>query len=472
MPAIGTCPHHRRIAHPRPVAMARTVVSIARWPRADLVGERTVVAARRVDEAPPRRRTPVPRRRHRIAVAVGDTVQPGDAAAASRHAPTTDGGPAAATATVERPTRRAPLDGYRPTRSRRRARPPSPRARRCPPGGRQASAGAATAPLGRTSPTWSTRGRSSSTARSSSPPSAKRRDPRRPDHQHARRRDDRRDRHGQRRPVRRSRRPRRSPCRTTTWSWPAPRATATTTRRTVCSRLPSSSGCRSCSYTEGGGGRPGDTERAERDRARLPGFPLVRPALGYGARSSVSTSGYCFAGNAAILGCCDVVIATAGLEHRYGRSGDDRRWRSRRVRTRPRSDRSRCSAPTASSTSSPTTNRTPPRSRSSTSRTSRARSSAWTCPDQTELRDVVPSTGCAATTSVPRSTGMFDTGSVLELRREFGVGMITALARIEGRPVGVIANNPGPPRRCDRRPTAPTRRPASCSSATPTASRS
>jgi acetyl-CoA carboxylase carboxyltransferase component len=35
-----------------------------------------------------------------------------------------------------------------------------------------------------------------------------------------------------------------------------------------------------------------------------------------------------------------------------------------------------------------------------------------------------------------------DTGSVLELRRPFGPGMVTALARIEGRPLGVIANNP------------------------------
>src|SRR5205807_4362378 len=35
-----------------------------------------------------------------------------------------------------------------------------------------------------------------------------------------------------------------------------------------------------------------------------------------------------------------------------------------------------------------------------------------------------------------------DTGSVLELRREFGVGMVTALVRIEGRPLGLIANNP------------------------------
>jgi acetyl-CoA carboxylase carboxyltransferase component len=37
---------------------------------------------------------------------------------------------------------------------------------------------------------------------------------------------------------------------------------------------------------------------------------------------------------------------------------------------------------------------------------------------------------------------VFDTGSVLELRPKFGLGIITALARLEGRPVGVVANNP------------------------------
>jgi acetyl-CoA carboxylase carboxyltransferase component len=37
---------------------------------------------------------------------------------------------------------------------------------------------------------------------------------------------------------------------------------------------------------------------------------------------------------------------------------------------------------------------------------------------------------------------LFDTGSVLELRRGFGAGMVTALARVEGRPIGVVANNP------------------------------
>jgi acetyl-CoA carboxylase carboxyltransferase component len=38
--------------------------------------------------------------------------------------------------------------------------------------------------------------------------------------------------------------------------------------------------------------------------------------------------------------------------------------------------------------------------------------------------------------------GIADTGSVLELRRGFGAGMVTALTRVEGRPVGIVANDP------------------------------
>ena len=38
--------------------------------------------------------------------------------------------------------------------------------------------------------------------------------------------------------------------------------------------------------------------------------------------------------------------------------------------------------------------------------------------------------------------GLADAGSLLELRTGFGVGIHTALARIEGRPVGLLANNP------------------------------
>ena len=61
--------------------------------------------------------------------------------------------------------------------------------------------------------------------------------------------------------------------------------------------------------------------------------------------------------------------------------------------------------------------------------------------------------------------------SVLELRAGFGAGIVTALARIEGRPVGMLANNP-PTSAARSTPTPPTRRRASCSCATPSRCRS
>jgi len=66
----------------------------------------------------------------------------------------------------------------------------------------------------------------------------------------------------------------------------------------------------------------------------------------------------------------------------------------------------------------------------------------WACADQRELRGVIPEDrkrGYDVRTVIDI---LFDTESVLELRRDFGLGMVTALARVEGRPVGVIANNP------------------------------
>ncbi len=73
-------------------------------------------------------------------------------------------------------------------------------------------------------------------------------------------------------------------------------------------------------FAEGGGGRPGDVDmpiiagldcRAFQYFAQLSGLvPLVGHRV----------SGYCFAGNAALLGCCDVVIATEDSQHRHGRA--------------------------------------------------------------------------------------------------------------------------------------------------------
>jgi acetyl-CoA carboxylase carboxyltransferase component len=62
--------------------------------------------------------------------------------------------------------------------------------------------------------------------------------------------------------------------------------------------------------------------------------------------------------------------------------------------------------------------------------------------DQRHLRHIVPADRQRAYDVRAVLTTLFDTDSVSELRRGFGVCVITALARVEGRPVGVIANNP------------------------------
>jgi methylmalonyl-CoA carboxyltransferase 12S subunit len=62
-------------------------------------------------------------------------------------------------------------------------------------------------------------------------------------------------------------------------------------------------------------------------------------------------------------------------------------------------------------------------------------------PDQDRMRDLVPERGRRAYDVRPVIETLADAGSVTFLRERFARGMVTALARIEGRPVGVIAND-------------------------------
>src|SRR5205823_14666358 len=66
----------------------------------------------------------------------------------------------------------------------------------------------------------------------------------------------------------------------------------------------------------------------------------------------------------------------------------------------------------------------------------------WQCADQRLLRGAIPENRLRVYDVRAVIHALADTGSVLELRRAFGPGMVTALARIEGRPLGIIANNP------------------------------
>ena len=63
-------------------------------------------------------------------------------------------------------------------------------------------------------------------------------------------------------------------------------------------------------FTEGGGGRPGDTDSSGVAGLDCMAFHLFGRLSGLVPLVGIA-SGRCFAGNAALLGCCDVVIATA-----------------------------------------------------------------------------------------------------------------------------------------------------------------
>jgi acetyl-CoA carboxylase carboxyltransferase component len=66
----------------------------------------------------------------------------------------------------------------------------------------------------------------------------------------------------------------------------------------------------------------------------------------------------------------------------------------------------------------------------------------WTCADQRELRHVVPENRLRVYDVHRVIDVLADAGSVPELRRDFGTNLVTAFIRVEGRPLGLIANNP------------------------------
>ncbi len=196
-------------------------------------------------------------------------------------------------------------------------------------------------------------------------------------------------------------------------------------------------------FAEGGGGRPGDVDmpivagldcRAFQYFAALSGLvPLVGIA-----------SGYCFAGNAALLGCCDVVIATedssigmggpamiegGGLGvYEPGEVGPiDVQDANGVVDLRVPDD---AAAVAAAKRYLAYFARIPPPAADTR------------VPDQARLRDLIPANRKRVYAVRDVINGLFDEGSVLELRRGFGHGMVTALARIDGNALGVIANDP------------------------------
>ncbi len=193
-------------------------------------------------------------------------------------------------------------------------------------------------------------------------------------------------------------------------------------------------------FAEGGGGRPGDT-----DGMGVSGLDCL--AFWWFARLSGLvplvgiTNGYCFAGNAALLGCCDVIIATKTSS--IGMGG-------------PAMIEGGGLGVHDPKTIGPLSVQVP-NGVVDVAVEDEAEAVAvakqylgyfqgalptWECADQRQLRHVVPENRVRAYDIRTALHLLADTGSVLELRPQFGKGMITAFARVEGRPIGVVANDP------------------------------
>jgi acetyl-CoA carboxylase carboxyltransferase component len=193
-------------------------------------------------------------------------------------------------------------------------------------------------------------------------------------------------------------------------------------------------------FAEGGGGRPGDVDMPIVAGLDCRAFALFAQLSGLVPLVGIA-SGYCFAGNAALLGCCDVVIASedssigmggpamiegGGLGvYEPGEVGPiEVQDANGVVDLRVADDREAVAA--AKRYLSYFRGATPP----------------GRAPDQELLRGLVPEERKRVYDVRAVIDGLFDEGSVLELRRGFGAGMVTALAKVDGRPLGVVANVP------------------------------
>jgi acetyl-CoA carboxylase carboxyltransferase component len=153
------------------------------------------------------------------------------------------------------------------------------------------------------------------------------------------------------------------------------------------------------------------------------------------------TTGYCFAGNAALLGCCDVIIATEGSN--IGMGGPAMIEGGGLGAYEPTAIGS-VDEQVANGVVDVLVDDEADAVRVARQYLGYFAGSVdtWEYGDPRLLRHVIPENRVRAYDMRALLDALFDTGSVLELRRAFGPAMITALARVEGRPLGVVANNP------------------------------
>jgi acetyl/propionyl-CoA carboxylase alpha subunit/acetyl-CoA carboxylase carboxyltransferase component len=192
-------------------------------------------------------------------------------------------------------------------------------------------------------------------------------------------------------------------------------------------------------FAEGGGGRPGDTDVGGAAGLDVPTFRVLAGLSGRVPLVSI-VSGRCFAGNAALAGVCDVIIATPDAN--IGMGGPamieggglgvyppeaigpiDVQRRNGVVSLVARDEAHAVALATQYLSYFQGSN------------------GDWEAPDPRVARHVVPQNRLRAYDVHRAIESIVDVGSVLELRADYGVGIVTALVRVEGVPYGLLANS-------------------------------
>jgi acetyl-CoA carboxylase carboxyltransferase component len=192
-------------------------------------------------------------------------------------------------------------------------------------------------------------------------------------------------------------------------------------------------------YAEGGGGRPGDTDYPVVSALDTRAFALWAKLSGLVPRIAVA-AGRCFAGNAVLAGCSDLIVATENVSLGMGgpamiEGGGLGKVDPDEVGPLDMQARNGVVDLTVADEAEATeaTRRllgyfqgaTPPGAEA----------------DQAPLRDLVPERERRAYDVRPLIETLADEGSATLLRERFAPEMVTALARIEGRPIGIVAND-------------------------------
>lgn len=194
-------------------------------------------------------------------------------------------------------------------------------------------------------------------------------------------------------------------------------------------------------FAEGGGGRPGDVDFDPINAGGLDITTFVEYARLSGKMPRVAiVSGYCFAGNASIAGCSDIIIATANSSLGMGgpamiEGGGLGKYHPKDIGPAQKQYENGVIDVLV---------------KDETEAVKIAKQylsyfqgdlGSWDCVDQKLLRDVIPENRKFAYDVFKVIDKLADKDSVLELRGGFAKNMVTAFIRINGKPMGLIANS-------------------------------